>query len=65
MIKNDKPGHYMFVYNGRPSEKPAYYDPDHDFSVLIRTLRYIIAKSGYELIGRIEVRNKKTGKIYK
>ena len=42
-----------------------YYDPDHDFSVLIRTLRYIISKSGYELMGRIELRNMFTGKIYK
>ena len=43
----------------------SYYDPDHDFSVLIRTLRYIINKSGYDLMGRIELRNKFTGKIYK
>ena len=43
----------------------TYYDPDHDFSVLIRTLRYIINKSGYDLMGRIELRNKFTGEIYK
>ena len=34
-------------------------------SELIRVLRYIINKSGFELISRIELREKRTGKEFR
>ena len=58
-------GEYKTTTTYPDNRRTEYYDPDHDFSVLIRNLRYIINKAGYELMGRIELRNKFTGKIYK
>lgn len=36
-----------------------------DVSALISVLKYIIDKSGFELINRIEIRDKKTGRIFR
>lgn len=32
---------------------------------LIKVLKYIIDKSGFELVNRIEIKDKKTGKVFK
>lgn len=38
--------------------------PD-DVARLIRTLKAVAALAGYEIIGRIQLKNKKTGRAYK
>lgn len=59
----------------------GYYDPtaylgmkpvvdeenalQRDVNALIKVLKYIIGKSGFELVNRIEIRDKKTGRVYK
>ena len=48
--------------------KPVIYEENaicKDVSALISVLRFIISKSGYELINRIEIKDKKTGRIFK
>lgn len=34
-------------------------------SFLIKVLKFIISESGYELINRIEVRDKKSGRVFR
>lgn len=36
-----------------------------EVNLLIKVLKYIIIKSGFELVNRIEIRDKKTGRIFK
>lgn len=36
-----------------------------DVSALINVLKYIIDKSGFELVNRIEVKDKKTGRVFR
>lgn len=59
----------------------GYYDPtaynglrnilreenalEHDVTVLIKVLKYIIGKAGFELVGRIEIKDKKTGRVFR
>lgn len=59
----------------------GYYDPtayygmkpivdeenalQREVNTLIKVLKYIISKSGFELVSRIEIRDKKTGKTFK
>lgn len=59
----------------------GYYDPtayyglrpiikeesalEREVNALIKVLKYIISKSGFELVSRIELRDKKTGRIFK
>lgn len=38
---------------------------DHDVHVVITTIKNILDLSGFDLVGRIQLRHKKTGKIYK
>ena len=33
--------------------------------MLIKVLKYIISKSGFELVSRIEIKDKKTGRVFK
>lgn len=59
----------------------GYYDPtaynglrnilreenalEHDVTMLIKVLKYIIGKAGFELVGRIEIKDKKTGRVFR
>lgn len=59
----------------------GYYDPtayygmkpiideenalQREVNLLIKVLKYIIIKSGFELVNRIEIRDRKTGRIFK
>lgn len=36
-----------------------------EVNALIKVLKYIISKSGFELVSRIEIRDKKTGRIFR
>lgn len=55
----------LTAYNGlRPiiAEENAL---EKDVNMLIKILKYIISKSGFELINRIELKHNKTGRIFK
>lgn len=59
----------------------GYYDPtaylgmkpivdeenalQREVNALIKVLKYIISKSGFELVNRIEIRDKQTGKTFR
>lgn len=59
----------------------GYYDPtaynglrnilreenalERDVTTLIKVLKYIIGKAGFELVGRIEIKDKKTGRVFR
>ncbi len=36
-----------------------------EVNTLIKVLKYIISKSGFELVSRIELKDKKTGRVFK
>lgn len=36
-----------------------------EVNALIKVLKYIIGKSGFELVSRIELKDKKTGRVFK
>lgn len=36
-----------------------------EVNTLIKVLKYIISKSGFELVNRIEIRDKQTGKTFR
>lgn len=38
---------------------------EREVNALIKVLKYIISKSGFELVSRIELRDKKTGRVFK
>jgi hypothetical protein len=38
---------------------------ENDVAILIKVLKYIIRKSGFELAARIEIRDPKSGRIFK
>ncbi len=38
---------------------------ERDVNMLIKVLKYIISKSGFELVSRIEIKDKKTGRVFK
>lgn len=44
------------------AEENALYK---EVSSLISVLKYIIGKSGFELISRIEIKDKKTGRVFR
>lgn len=38
---------------------------DREVNMLVKVLKYIISKSGFELVNRIELRDKKTGRTFR
>lgn len=36
-----------------------------EVNTLIKVLKYIISKSGFELVSRIEIKDKKTGRVFR
>lgn len=38
---------------------------EKDVNMLIKVLKYIISKSGFELINRIELKDTKSGRVFK
>lgn len=38
---------------------------EREVNTLIKVLKYIIRNSGFELVSRIEIRDKKTGRVFK
>lgn len=38
---------------------------DRDANMLIKVLKYIINKAGFELVNRIEIKDRKSGKAFK
>lgn len=55
----------------------GYYDPtayaslksivqqENEVAMLVKVLKYIIRKSGFELVGRIELKDPKSGRIFR
>lgn len=38
---------------------------ERDVNALIKVLKYIIGKAGFELVSRIEIKDKKTGRVFR
>lgn len=38
---------------------------EREVNTLIKVLKYIIRNSGFELVSRIEIRDKKTGRVFR
>ena len=38
---------------------------EREVNTLIKVLKYIIKNSGFELVSRIEIRDKRTGRVFK
>lgn len=38
---------------------------DYEVSTLIKVLKYIINRAGFELVSRIELKDKKSGRVFK
>lgn len=38
---------------------------EREVNMLVKVLKYIISRSGFELVSRIELRDKKTGKTFR
>lgn len=38
---------------------------EREVNMLVKVLKYIISKSGFELVNRIELRDKKTGRTFR
>lgn len=38
---------------------------EREVNMLVKVLKYIISKSGFELVSRIELRDKKTGRTFR
>lgn len=38
---------------------------EREVNTLIKVLKYIIRNSGFELVSRIEIRDKRTGRVFK
>lgn len=55
------PTAYAAMKNIQREEEKA----DHDARVVITTIKNILNLSGFDLVGRIQLRHKKTGKFYK
>ena len=53
------------AYEGMKSVIQADNALMRDVNNLIHVLKYIIDKSGFELVSRIEIRHKKTGRIFR
>lgn len=53
------------AYEGMKSVIQADNALMRDVNSLIHVLKYIIDKSGFELVSRIEIRHKKTGRIFR
>lgn len=64
--RNNSEGYYdPTAYLGLASIIEEENALQSDANTLIKVLKYIISKSGFELISRIEIRDKKTGKIFR
>ena len=58
--------------NGEGYQDPTAYkgmqttvDLESKVAFLIKVLKFIIRQSGFELVGRIQIRDKETGRIFK
>lgn len=58
------PTAYEALKHVRAEEKRNHYVDDNAHMV-ISTIKNILDLSGFELIGRIQIKHKKSGKIYK
>lgn len=38
---------------------------EREVNMLVKVLKYIVSKSGFELVSRIELRDKKTGRTFR
>ena len=47
------------------NEEKRLYRVDSDAHTVITTIKNILDLSGFELLGRIQIRHKKSGRIYK
>ena len=63
--KNSEGYYDLTAYKGAKPVYDANNAATHEASRLIQVLKYIIDRSGFELIGRIEIRDRKTGKVFK
>lgn len=59
------PTAYAAINNIRKEEKIQNQSVDDKAHKVISTMKNILDLSGFELVGRIEIRHKKSGKIYK
>lgn len=53
------------AYNGLRNILREENTLEHDVTMLIKVLKYIIGKAGFELVGRIEIKDKKTGRVFR
>lgn len=66
--------------NGYESNSEGYHDPTASAAVyhitaeekekqeldeLVRTIKYVIRKSGFRLLNRLELENKRSGRVYR
>ena len=56
------PTAYAAIQNITQEEREAL---DAKVNLLIKVLKFIIAESGFELLARIELRDKKTGRCFR
>ena len=53
------------INNVLQEQQMAYAEADERMNLLIKTLKNTIRLSGFELIGRIELRDTRTGRSYR
>lgn len=53
------------AYHGLRSIIREEHALESEVSALIMVLKYIIGKAGFELVSRIEIKDKKTGRIFR
>ena len=53
------------AYHAIKNVTKAESELDTKINFLIKVLKYIIAESGFELLARIELRDKKTGRCFR
>ena len=59
------PTAYEALKRIQAEEKHKSKDADADARLLINVLKDVVDLTGFELIGRIQIKHKKSGKIYK
>ena len=64
--KRNSEGYYdPTAYYGLRTIIKEESDLERELNALIKVLKYIISKSGFELVSRIELKDKKTGRVFK
>jgi hypothetical protein len=59
------PTAYEALKHVQAEEKQRWHHVDDSAHMVITTIKNILDLSGFELIGRIQIKHKKSGKVYK